>query len=189
MMTLMRPDPRPIALQSDPLPLGSRYQAAWGEHATRVAQRQSVIQMYLAVAGVIYGFWLASDKTQTFKFFTGPITVITFFTSLLIWMHNRVMQQLTDFMKRCEQSAGLSIELQACGQIHLFYFCDKDKINPDVFHKRQRLLHRCVLALILGATNAAAICYSWANIDDLAKVAASVTCALSIFITIWEFWL
>jgi len=148
----------------DPFPLISRYQAAWNEHGVRIGQRQSVIQLYLTVAGVIYGFWFTkrdvSEVNQIDMFLVIAVTLITAASSALVWMHNRVIQKLTHFMKDCEACESVSIEA-AGGPVNLFYFCTRDSARdvPEVdrFHLRQRRFHRAVFYVILIATNALAI--------------------------------
>ncbi|WP_180539859.1 hypothetical protein [Nevskia soli] len=106
----------------DLLPLASRYQAAWAEHGIRVSERQSVINMYLTVVAVLYGFWFTSKEGETLAtFLVVAVTALTASSSALIYMHNRVLQRLTGFMRNCENCASQSIR-------------DLSKKGADVFY-------------------------------------------------------
>ncbi len=173
----------------EPLPLAGRYQAAWSEHSTRVAQRQAVVQMYLTTAGVIFGFWFThnpsgGNQAQVDKFLTVGITILTFCSSLLMWLHNRVMFQLSNFMKNCEKSSAQSIN-QCGGGVNLFYFYDKDSKESgpkevDRFHLHQRRYNRAVLAFIFSVTNIYAITLTHGRIDG----AISLICVAALVVAI-----
>ena len=95
-MLLMPEDLQGNAPHRDLLPLVNRYQAAWNEHGVRIAQRQGVMQMYLTVAGVIYGYWFTSKgKPEIDMFLAISITLLTVCSSALVWMHHRVLQHRT----------------------------------------------------------------------------------------------
>jgi hypothetical protein len=171
-----------IQSATDPLPLANRYSAAWIEHGTRVAQRQSVIQMYLTAAGVIFGFWFTSkNRDDLSTFFTIAVTALTLSSASLIWMHNRVMQHLTWFMKNCEQYASKSIK--ACGpSIDLFYFSHDGSDTVKSFHSTQRTLHRIVLSVILATTNLSAIVFTWNKIHPIISAMCLLSVAAAIII-------
>ena len=101
------------------LPLGSRYSAAWIEHGTRVTQRQNCIQIYLASAGIVFGFYALADaekqKAMAPLLMVG-VSFLTIASAMLIHMHLRVMQRLCDFMMRCEKHACAS-PLRLIGQV------------------------------------------------------------------------
>lgn len=170
--------------QPDPLPLANRYQAAWNENATRIAQRQAALQIYLLTAGVMFGFRYSGNRTEQIEdFFAVGMTLITYGCAAIMLMHNRVMGQLLRFMARCEKSAMASIEAQGriadeveTSTINLFYFYSKKTKGLDLFHETQRKLHRIVLSAILGVTNGAAIFVAWDQHNQaLLSVLATLT--------------
>jgi hypothetical protein len=130
---------------------------------------------------VIYGFWFTSTKEEINLFLIAAITLLTLSSSALMWMHNRVMQQLSFFMKNCEQAAKDSIA--AAGSTHsisLFYFYSENGGTVDRFHRHQRLLHRIVLAIILAGTNGLAIGVTWNKVGSAISAIAIVLLVLSI---------
>lgn len=141
------------------LPLINRYQAAWVEHATRVAQRQNVVQIYLTAIGVFYGFWFTKPGDMTSLYLVIGISFLSLCSSVLMAMHNRVMQKLSEFMKDCEHAAADMISGQCTdsGTKELFYFSNRGTTEVQTFHLRQRLFQRLVLALIFTIANLGAI--------------------------------
>jgi hypothetical protein len=194
--TVPPPNPPPAPAPPDQLPLSAQYAAAWSEHSTRIAQRQSVIQMYLAAAGVIYGYYFsksASERAQMAAFFTAAITAITLGSSALMCMHNRVIMKLTEFMMKCEYRAAQSLKAQD-RKINLFYFCDKEGYKIARFHEKQRRLHRTVLVLLLGATNGYAIFETWTSdwktgISPIGSWVALAFCLLSMVFMVFDMFL
>src|SRR5271165_1737608 len=88
--------------------LACKYAAAWGEHATRVEQRQAAVQIYLGSAAVIFGFYfnrLQGNAVREAWFLLIGVTFLTVFTSSLLFLHHRVIQNLTSFLRRCELAA------------------------------------------------------------------------------------
>jgi hypothetical protein len=173
----------PTTPPAESFSLVDRYSAAWSEHNLRIEQRQSVLQMYLGAAGVIYGFYFlspAADKSEMGAFLTISITILTLASSLLMYLHNRVISQLTNFMKKCEKCAAQQIEASG-GETDLFYFYARDTRKMDPFHERQRLYQRLVLAGILGGTNGYAIYLTW-NKNPATTTVSTVICALAIFL-------
>ena len=163
--------------------LVSRYSAAWSEHNLRIEQRQSVLQMYLGAAGVVYGFYFlsaAADKSEMGAFLTISITVLTLASSLLMYLHNLVISQLTYFMKRCEKCSAQEIEAGG-GAVDLFYFYASDTKKMQPFHERQRLYQRLVLAGILGGTNGYAIYLTW-NKNPATTAISTILCVLAVFL-------
>lgn len=140
------------------LQLINRYHAAWLEHGTRVTQRQHVVQMYLTAVAVVFGFYFHADSKDVALciFLIAGVTLMTGFTSLQLWLHNRALQHLGTFLYRCEQAAAASIREQARDGASLFYFSSPDGSGVDPFHGRQRSAHRAVHAAILIAANGAA---------------------------------
>ncbi|MGA2808997.1 MAG: hypothetical protein ABSE87_12755, partial [Terracidiphilus sp.] len=139
----------PAAAVPDPLPMSTQYAAAWSEHSTRIAQRQSVLQMYLAAAGVVYGYYFAKspgERAPMAPFFTAAVTAITFGSAALMLLHNIVIKKLTEFMMKCENRAAETLKAQG-RRINPLYFCDEDGYGIARFHERQRLLHRGVLVV------------------------------------------
>jgi hypothetical protein len=139
--------------------LNTRYAAAWLEHNTRVEQRQNAIQLFLATAAGIFGFYffgIPKHEDALAWFLLIGVSSVSFFTSLLLWMHHRVIQHLTTFLRQCELAAG-NIAQEGKDGCHLFYWADpKDDDCVEPFHYKQRFLHRCVLACILLAPTFAA---------------------------------
>jgi hypothetical protein len=179
----LKPTNSPTTSPAESFSLVGRYSAAWSEHNLRIEQRQSVLQMYLGAAGVIYGFYFLSpvaDKSEMGAFLTISITVLTLASSLLMYLHNRVISQLTNFMKKCERCAAQEIEASG-GQIDLFYFCARNTKKMQPFHERQRLYQRLVLAGILGGTNGYAIYLTW-NKNPVTTAVSTVLCALAVFL-------
>jgi len=156
----------------------------------RIAQRQSVLQMYLTVAGVIYGYYFLSNganKHDIEAFFTVGITAITLGSSALMCMHNRVIKQLTDFMMRCEKCSAQSIA--ACGgKTSLFYFCAPDAKKMEPFHLKQRWYHRLVLAGILSGTNGYAIYATW-NKDAGITAVSLIACVVAVIFMLSDMFL
>ena len=142
----------------DNLPLAARYQSAWSEHGARVAQRQAVIQMYLTAAGVIYGFWFTSSKLGINTFLITSITLLTVCSSALIWTNNRVMRQLSHFLRHCERHAAESEKPGPASNLYFFY---DETTGVRAFHLQHKWLHRSVISLILLATNLIAIVITW----------------------------
>jgi hypothetical protein len=163
--------------QIQTLTLAARYQAAWAEHTARVAQRQNVLEFYLATAGVIFGYWFLSGKRDDLDVFVAvSVTITTCCASLLMSIHNRVLQHLCNFMKDCERACAVSI--RGCGEakVDLFYFWKDGTDEVDDFHRHQRYFHRAVLALILFATNLFAILETRKASSDLLSGALLVFC-------------
>jgi len=161
---------------TDHISLSRRYQAAWGEHSVRIAQRQSVLQLYLATVGVIYTLWFTHLGKVDSAHISLAITVITLASSCLMAMHNRVIHQLTDFMKRCEQHSAPSIKC-ADGSPALFYFYDgHDGVNK--FHLIQRWYQRIVLACVLLGSNGFAIYATW-DLHPSISVASLLLCGVA----------
>jgi hypothetical protein len=179
----LKPTNSPTTSPSESFSLVGRYSAAWSEHNLRIEQRQSVLQMYLGAAGVVYGFYFLSasaDKSEMGAFLTISITVLTLASSLLMYLHNRVISQLTNFMNRCEKCSAREIE-KSGGAIDLFYFYAGDTKKMQPFHERQRLYQRLVLAGILGGTNGYAIYLTW-NKNPVTTAVSTVLCALAVFL-------
>jgi|SRR5580698_4980591 hypothetical protein len=174
------------------LSISSRYQAAWGEHGLRISQRQGMIQWYLGVAGAIYGYWFTHRTAEMHWFLVVTVTLLTLATSLQVWMHNRVLQQLVNFMSDCEACSATSIRECGGGKHSLFYFFDSDKPRGggvDKFHGWQRRLNRGVLVIILGATNGIAIHVTWGSVHGAISALSVVGSVLSVglmFIGLWR---
>jgi hypothetical protein len=160
-------------------PLANRYQAAWGEHAMRIAQRQSVMQMYLTAVGVIFGFYfthLNSVSAQTNvrdvvpmnEFLAMAVTFITVISSFLVLTHNRVMENLIRFMKNCERCASETITADGGHETGLFYFYDGEKVVAK-FHHSHRMFVRFLFCFIFLVTNSSAIYLAW-KIDPWIKI-------------------
>jgi len=145
--------------------------------------------MYLAVAGVIYGYYFsrnAGERANIEVLFIGGITAITLASSLLMCMHNRVIGELTVFMMRCEECAAQSIKARG-GKVNLFYFYDDETGKLARFHTEQRMAHRCLLAALLGLTNGYAIyCTSSGPDDHLASWVAGGICLLAMFLMVFD---
>lgn len=92
----------------DYVPLGNRYSAAWLEHSTRVAQRQNVIQIYITSSGAIFGIFFSSaqNNLNCAIFLLVGVTILTWVSSVFLWLHHRVMQNLFNFMKDCERQTA-----------------------------------------------------------------------------------
>jgi hypothetical protein len=171
--------------------MSTQYAAAWSEHSTRIAQRQSVLQMYLAAAGVVYGYYFAKspgERAPMAPFFTAAVTAITFGSAALMLLHNIVIKKLTEFMMKCENRAAETLKAQG-RRINPLYFCDEDGYGIARFHERQRLLHRGVLVVLLGAINGYAICETWATdwkpgINPVGWCVASAFCLLSMVLMV-----
>jgi hypothetical protein len=157
----------PGAQSQTQLTLVNRYQAAWNEHGVRVAQRQSVAQMYLAATAILFGFWFQKSEPERdglAGFLVGAVSFLTLSSAAMIWVHNRVMQHLSRFMSDCEMAASKSIEAEGNG-VNLFYFCDPSKGRVKRFHAEQRSRHRIVLMLILVTTNGTALWLTRNRVD------------------------
>jgi len=163
-------------IATDQLSLSSQYQAAWGEHSVRIAQRQSVLQFYLATVGVIYTLWFTHLGKVDGAYVSLAITVITLASSCLMAIHNRVIHELTDFMKRCEQHSAPSIQ-RANGSPALFYFYD-GHCDVNKFHLVQRWYQRIVLACVLLGSNGFAIYATW-DLRPSISVASLLLCAVA----------
>lgn len=178
-------DPKALPT-GDPFPIGNRYSAAWVEHGTRITQRQAVMQMYLTAAGVVYGYWLTNrGKPEIDIFLAIAITLLTVCSSALIWMHNRVLQHLTTFMKNCEKCASRSIEAHG-GSINLFYFYNKASGEVDAFHRKQRWYQRIVLYSILTATNGLAIVLTWESLGAILSTICAALLAVAIAVPLFD---
>ena len=100
---------------SELLPLINRYHAAWLEHGTRIAQRQNIVQVYLATAGIIFGFYFHNSGSSS----SGPdinyfllfgVTLLTVVCTLLLSMHYQVIQKLCGFMTKIN---GVRVKLNS----------------------------------------------------------------------------
>ena len=135
--------------QSELLPLTNRYHAAWAEYGTRIGQRQNVIQIYLTVAGVAFGFFFQkSDASRGMHDFLAlAMAALTVVCTAMIAMHHRAMGGLTEFMRDCERA----------GAVELGHFCDPKSGQMSAFQRRQGLLDRGVVLAIFGCTDAVAL--------------------------------
>jgi hypothetical protein len=155
------------------LPLINRYHAAWIEHGTRITQRQNVVQIYLATIGLIFGFYfnIVSADTKSGvgvnEFLLLSVMFMSASHAALIWVHNRVIQNLCRFMMRCEFHCREEISGQGESADDLFYFLDARAGRQQVheFHSSQRFLHRLIVALVFGAVQLAAIVITWEKVD------------------------
>ena len=140
--------------------VNTRYGSAWSEHNARLEQRQSAVQLYLAVASVLFGFYFNSRangnlKDHSFEVFALLIgvTFLTICTSSFLFLQNRVIQRIAGYLRACED-ADSEIGRNNKG---LYYWANKNNQEViDKFHSSQRLYHRVLLSSILSLTNFAA---------------------------------
>lgn len=154
------------------LSLSTRYQCAWSEHGLRISERQSVIQIYLTVCSVIFGFWFthqgnsndpldAGTKARLAAFLLISVTALTLFAALLIKMHNSALAKLDTFLSDCESYCMAHIKECGDGTTKLLYFHNSATGGIDQEHIKRRGRHRIVLASILFLTNCAALALTW----------------------------
>jgi hypothetical protein len=145
------------------LSLINRYHAAWLEHGTRITQRQNVIQIYLATAGIIFGFYFhattnSTGQTEAISYFLLlGITFLSLSHASMIWMHNRVIQNLCSFMMKCEKHFQSAIKAEGGDTNDLFYFFDANNGKVPPFHVKQRIMNRIVSSIIFAVVILTAI--------------------------------
>jgi hypothetical protein len=152
------------------LPLTNRYHAAWAEYGARVGQRQNVVQIYLTVAGVAFGFYFQrSDAPHMGDFLAVAMSVLTLCCSAMVAMHQRAMGGLAAFLRDCEGAAG----------VRLAHFSEPGSGRMSGFHRRQSVLDRAVVAAVFGFTNGIALWLTWGGALPVAcAVALAVSAAL-----------
>lgn len=93
------------------LALSVRYQMAWTEIATRIAQRQNALYLYILISGAILGYAgqgifveraAASPITPLLALFGVPFVSIIF--AVLNRKHEGTIRVLRDFLAQCEQA-------------------------------------------------------------------------------------
>ena len=144
------------------LPLATRYQAAWGEHTARTGQRQSILQFYLATIGAIYGQNLFGKQPLGYFFLVDAVSGVTIISAILIFLQNRVIHRLVDFMAKCEKDSQVYIESTSLSG-GLFYFHIKKAGVLSNFHFFQRLSLRLTYTLILVSVNLFTVIYTDSN--------------------------
>ncbi len=152
------------------LPLGNRFAGAWQEHTTRISLRQNVVQIYLTVTGVVFGFYFSKDQPgQELKLFMMlSITIATCYIAAIAWMHNRIIQELVKFMVNCE-----TYSKQMNSSDGLYYFLKERGDGLRYFHAIQRNLQRLALIVLIVTNNGIAVFFGWDASHGLA-----VTCII-----------
>ena len=129
------------------LPLINRYYAAWIDRNTRVTQRQSIIQAYVAAIGVIFGlYYNTSIRIQTSDlgsieidaqlkdvsiFLMLGISIIGAVTSQLLSSNYNAANNLCNFMMMCEVLERESISELSTEYKGLSYNANEDKNHVD----------------------------------------------------------
>lgn len=156
------------------IPLATRYQSAWGEHTARTGQRQGVLQFYLATVGAIYGFKYFGKPAPDDGFLMLSVSIVTLCSAILIFLHNRVIHRLVDFMKKCEKDAQAYIK--ATSSVGgLFYFYKPNARVFNDFHGLQRLILRLVFTFIFCFVNGFTIYTTWSNASTTMPTAAGIS--------------
>lgn len=172
----------------DLVPLSVRYQAAWSEYSVRMGKRQDVMQIYLTVAGVIYGFWVqkALGVGAQFDVLNGAvltaITLLTLFSAALLYLHNQAIQRLVAFMSDCERYSA-SCDSDCGRRFGLFYFHDHANGKMLDWHFWHRFVYRSLAAVILATTNGIAIVIALRSAGPVSRSAtpvAIVCCVVSV---------
>lgn len=137
-----------------------------------MAQRQSVIQIYMTVVIAIFGFYFSQQSSpKPFstlpEFFLLSITMMTFISCSLIGVHDRVITKLKRFMATCEQQAFLLSQ----DTTYVFYFSDGKFIEtsneaPAGFHNWNQYAQKGAFFGTFLACNMTAIILAASNIKQ-----------------------
>jgi hypothetical protein len=178
-------------LREDTLAVSSQYESAWVEHTMRISQRQSVIQWFVGAAGALLGYWFTQHQSSTNLprqgdplsiYIVLAITLLSFASALLIWSHNRVIQELSRFMSICERRFCRE-------QTSFLYFYGGKSHQVRSFHKQQRILTRVILSAIIGVTDGIAVHVTFHFLSEwvvVLSIIASIFSAGIMFVGVWR---
>jgi Na+/melibiose symporter-like transporter len=168
--------------------------AAWGELGQRMAQRQSVIQIYMTVVIATFGFYYSQrSREEAFdyleEFFLLSVTMITVISSVLIGVHDRVIVKLKQFLATCEQQAFE--HTPSCHYVFYFSngrFDDSRYEGPSLFHSINQYAQKIAFLCTMVACNAVAIVITAPMIDRqwIVTICVNSTIFSAVFLLFFE---
>lgn len=114
--------------------LDARYTGAWSEIATRIAARQNVISIYVAMTYPILGFSLTNSMYAKLCWLILPATITCV---LLVKMHEEMIGNLHNYCRWCEHIGNSSGALPS-------YHVETDpwcSTNPKIRQQNDFILH------------------------------------------------
>jgi len=93
------------------LSLNYRYSAAWNEVNTRIAQRQSAVNIFVTLASAIVTILIAGSRSESPinpNLLSVPLPIISFVFGLLNYKHDKTIALLRHYLAACEEFSAQS---------------------------------------------------------------------------------